>query len=180
MDTILVIDAEASSVGFQTFAVQGEGRLRLHATGMIDGVGTRPRFRVSRANGDVLVNRAYPVGNVRGVSAAFEVVAAWLRDELGMRPLAVGHRLVRGAHDYDRPVLIDLIVMSHLERLADLGPLHQSHGLEPIRSFLASDPALPQVLCFDRAEDHYMVARHTLALLLSEHSRHMPSPDRFS
>ena len=180
MDTILVIDAQPSGVRFETFVVEGEGRLLRHAIGMIDGLGTCPRFRASRANGDVLANRAYPVEGVSDVSAAFAIIATWLRDELGIRPLAVGHRVVRGAAYYDRPVLIDLIVMSHLERLATLEPLHQSHCLEPIRSFLASDPALPQVACFDTAEDHHMIARHTLALLLSERSRHMPSSDRLS
>lgn len=180
MDTVLVIDAEASGVSFQTFMVEGEGSLRWHATGTIDGVSICPRFRVSHASGHVLANRAYPVEDVSDVSAAFEIVAAWLRDELGIRPLAVGHRVVAGAAYYDRPVLIDLIVISHLERLAALGPLHQSHSLEPIRRYLASDPALPQVACFDAFEDHHVIARHTLTLLLSERSRHMPSSDRFS
>src|SRR5207244_4671620 len=32
-----------------------------------------------------------------------------------------------------------------------LAPLHQPHNLGPIRSLLASFPALPQVVCFDTA-----------------------------
>ena len=180
MDTILVIDAEASGVSFQTFAVEGEGRLRRHATGTIGGLGTCAHFRVDRANGDVLANRVYPVEDVSDVAAAFEIVAAWLRNELGIRPLAVGHRIVQTSHDYDRPLLIDSVVMSHLERLATLGLLHQSNSIEPIRQFMASDPALPQVACFAMADDHNMIARHALALLLSQPSDQMPPSDQSS
>jgi acetate kinase len=65
--------------------------------------------------------------------------------------MAVGHRVVHGGPDYDRPVLIDHGVVSRLERLVALAPLHQPHNLAPIRSLLANYPALPQVACFDTA-----------------------------
>src|SRR3977135_2677764 len=66
-------------------------------------------------------------------------------------PIAVGHRVVHGGPDYDRPVLIDHGVVARLERFVALAPLHQPHNLAPIRSLLANFPALPQVACFDTA-----------------------------
>jgi acetate kinase len=65
--------------------------------------------------------------------------------------MAVGHRVVHGGPDYDRPVLIDHGVVARLERFVALAPLHQPHNLAPIRSLLANFPALPQVACFDTA-----------------------------
>lgn len=65
--------------------------------------------------------------------------------------MAVGHRVVHGGPDYDRPVLIDHGVVARLERFVALAPLHQPHNLAPIRSLLANFPTLPQVACFDTA-----------------------------
>ena len=65
--------------------------------------------------------------------------------------MAVGHRVVHGGPDYDRPVLIDHGVVARLERFIALAPLHQPHNLAPIRSLLTNFPTLPQVACFDTA-----------------------------
>jgi acetate kinase len=151
MDTILVVNAGSSSVKFQVFAVDGEGRLQRQLRGQMDGIGSRPRLRATGAKGDTLADRAYPIEAVADVSAALMVAGAWLRDELRITPMAVGHRVVHGGPDFDRPALIDHGLVSRLERYATLAPLHQPHNLAPIKSLLANFPALPQVACFDTA-----------------------------
>jgi acetate kinase len=151
MDTILVVNAGSSSVKFQVFAVDDNGRLARQIKGQMDGIGSRPRLRASGATGEKLADRAYPIENVQDVPAALQVAADWLRDELRITPLAVGHRVVHGGPDYDRPVLIDHGVVSRLERYSSLAPLHQPHNLAPIRTLLARFPSLPQVACFDTA-----------------------------
>jgi acetate kinase len=151
MDTILVVNAGSSSVKFQVFAVDGDGRLVRQIKGQMDGIGSRPRLRATGASGEKLADRAYPIENVGDVPAALEVAAHWLRDELSITPLAVGHRVVHGGPDHDRPVLIDHGVVTRLERYSALAPLHQPHNLAPIRTLLANSPSLPQVACFDTA-----------------------------
>ena len=151
MDTILVVNAGSSSVKFQIFAIEGEGRLKRQIKGQMDGIGSRPRLRASGANGDPLADRAYPIESVPDIPAALSIAGTWLRDELRISPMAVGHRVVHGGPDYDRPVLIDHGVVSRLERFVALAPLHQPHNLAPIRSLLANFPTLPQVACFDTA-----------------------------
>jgi acetate kinase len=162
MDTILVVNAGSSSVKFQVFAVDGDGRLQRQLKGQMDGIGTRPRLRATGANGDTLADRAYPIEAIADVSTAIMVAGSWLRDELRIMPMAVGHRVVHGGPDYDRPVLIDYGVVARLERYAALAPLHQPHNLAPIKSLLANFPALPQVACFDTAfhRGHSGVADH--------------------
>jgi acetate kinase len=162
MDTILTINAGSSSVKFQVFAVDGEGRLRRQIKGQMDGIGSRPRLRASDAAGEKLAERVYPIENVEDVPAALRVAAEWLRSEYRITPLAVGHRVVHGGPDYDRPVLIDHNVVSQMERYAMLAPLHQPHNLAPIRALLANFPSLPQVACFDTAfhRDHGELADH--------------------
>ena len=162
MDTILVVNAGSSSVKFQVFSVEGEGKLRRLIKGQMDGIGSRPRLRASGADSDPLADRAYPIEAVPDVPAAMGIAGGWLRDELRISPMAVGHRVVHGGPDYDRPVLIDHGVVARLERFVALAPLHQPHNLAPIRSLLANFPALPQVACFDTAfhRTHDAVADH--------------------
>ncbi|MBR1232671.1 acetate/propionate family kinase [Bradyrhizobium sp. AUGA SZCCT0182] len=151
MDTILVVNAGSSSVKFQIFSVEGEGKLKRLIKGQMDGIGSRPRLRASGADSDPLADRAYPIEAVPDVPAAMGIAGGWLRDELRISPMAVGHRVVHGGPDFDRPVLIDHGVVARLERFVALAPLHQPHNLAPIRSLLANFPALPQVACFDTA-----------------------------
>ena len=151
MDTILVVNAGSSSVKFQIFSVEGEGKLRRLIKGQMDGIGSRPRLRASGADSDPLADRAYPIEAVPDVPAAMAIAGGWLRDELRINPVAVGHRVVHGGPDYDRPVAIDHGVVARLERFVSLAPLHQPHNLAPIRSLLANFPGLPQVACFDTA-----------------------------
>ena len=151
MDTILVVNAGSSSVKFQVFSVEGEGTLRRQIKGQIDGIGSRPRLQASGPSVDPIADRAYPLQAVPDVPAAMGIAGAWLRDELRIHPLAVGHRVVHGGPDYERPVLIDHGVVARLERFVSLAPLHQPHNLAPVRSILAGFPALPQVACFDTA-----------------------------
>ncbi|MCJ9699521.1 MULTISPECIES: acetate/propionate family kinase [unclassified Bradyrhizobium] len=165
MDTILVVNAGSSSVKFQVYSVEGEGKLRRQIKGQVDGIGSRPRLRASGANGNPIADRAYPIEAVPDVPAAMGTAGEWLRDELRIHPIAVGHRVVHGGPEYDRPVLIDHGVVARLERFVMLAPLHQPHNLAPIRSILAGFPALPQVACFDTAfhrthgplADHYAI-----------------------
>jgi acetate kinase len=167
MDTILVVNAGSSSVKFQVFAVDGDGRLQRQLKGQMDGIGSRPRLRATGAKGDTLADRAYPIEAVADVSAGLMVAGAWLRDELRITPMAVGHRVVHGGPDYDRPVLVDHGLVARLERYVALAPLHQPYNLAPIKSLLANLPALPQVACFDTAfhrghdgvADHYAIPR---------------------
>jgi acetate kinase len=165
MDTILVVNAGSSSVKFQIFAIEGDGRLRRQIKGQMDGIGSRPRLRATGASDRPMADRAYPIESVPDVPSALAVAGGWLRDEMRIDPIAVGHRVVHGGPDYDRPVLIDHGVVARLERLVPLAPLHQPHNLAPIRSILSNFSTLPQVACFDTAfhrthgplADHYAI-----------------------
>jgi acetate kinase len=162
VDTILVVNAGSSSVKFQVFSVEGESRLLRQIKGQMDGIGSRPRLRASGSNGEPLADRAYPIEAVPDVPTAMAVAGAWLREEHNVNPIAVGHRVVHGGPDYARPVLIDHAVVTRLERLVSLAPLHQPYNLAPIRNLLNKFPAMPQVACFDTAfhRNHDAVADH--------------------
>jgi acetate kinase len=162
MDSILVVNAGSSSVKFEVFTVDGSTKLTRKIKGQIDGIGTRPRLRARRGDGTSLVDREYDFAAISDVPGALHTAGAWLREEQRMPPNAVGHRVVHGGPEYDKPVLINAEVLARLERYVPLAPLHQPHNLAPIRSILALFPDLPQVACFDTAfhRGHSAVADH--------------------
>ena len=150
MDAVLVVNAGSSSVKFQIFAVSGPQQLRRLLKGQVDGIGSRPHLRAQTSDGALLIDR-HCGSDIADVPAAIAVAADWLRETQDVDPVAVGHRVVHGGPDYDRPVLIDQNVLAHLERYVPLAPLHQPNNLAPIRSLLALRPGVPQVACFDTA-----------------------------
>ena len=52
---------------------------------------------------------------------------------------------------FTEPTLIDAEVVTKLEQLIPLVPLHQPHNLAAVRGVMQLRPDLPQVACFDTA-----------------------------
>jgi acetate kinase len=171
MDTILVVNAGSSSVKFQVFDADRGKELKRLIKGQMSGMGTRPRLKAEAADGSPLIDQSYPPGEVADVATALAVAGAWLRQTQNLEPVAVGHRVVHGGPQYNRPVVVDRTVLADLERYVSLAPLHQPNNLAPIRSILARSPDLPQVACFDTAfhrghnalADHYAIPERLYA-----------------
>jgi acetate kinase len=131
----------------------------------------RPRLHAEDADKNPLVDKSYAPTEVPDVPAAMLTAGTWLRETQNLAPNAVGHRVVHGGPQYDRPVLIDRDVVVHLEQYAPLAPLHQPNNLAPIRALLSRFPDLPQVACFDTAfhrghgalADHYALPERLYA-----------------
>jgi acetate kinase len=151
MGTILVVNAGSSSVKFQVFAVEDGGTLTRQVRGQVDGIGTHPRLRATGSDRAVLADRAFATATVPDVPTALAAAGSWLREELHIHPVAIGHRVVHGGPDFDAPVRVDADVLHRLERYVPLAPLHQPYNLAPMRSVLARFPDIPQVACFDTA-----------------------------
>lgn len=64
---------------------------------------------------------------------------------------AVGHRVVHGGDRFTAPVRVNGEVLSALEALVPLAPLHQPHNLAEIRAAMILLPGIPQIACFDTA-----------------------------
>ncbi len=159
MQAILVLNAGSSSLKFQIFAVDGD-RLERRVRGQIDGIGVHPRLRASGPDGAALADQAFASADLPDLPAATAELRRWLASLGGFELRAIGHRVVHGGPDYDRPVRIDADVLARLTALAPLAPLHQPHNLAPIRLAAEIDPAMPQVACFDTAF-HRGHAEHT-------------------
>ncbi|HEV7196510.1 MAG TPA: acetate kinase [Pedococcus sp.] len=79
--------------------------------------------------------------------------------------VAVGHRVVHGGSRFHDPVLIDDAVLSQIEALTPLAPLHNPGSLAGIAAARAAFPNTPQVAVFDTAFHHTLPApAHTYAV----------------
>jgi len=72
-------------------------------------------------------------------------------DDLPTGVDAVGHRIVHGGAVFRDPVRIDDEVVSKLEALKPLAPLHQAPALEALAAARAAAPDVPHVAVFDTA-----------------------------
>ena len=162
MDVILVLNAGSSSVKFQVFRIDESVRLERLIKGQMSGVATAPRLHAEDGDGKAIADQSFGPKEVADVGAAIEAVAAWLRKQHGLAPIAVGHRVVHGGPVYAQPIVVDRDALARLEQFAPLAPLHQPHNLAPIRTLLARFPELPQVACFDTGfhRDHGALADH--------------------
>jgi acetate kinase len=148
-DAIVVLNAGSSSIKFSVFRLDAESPA-LVLRGQIEGLYTAARFVAKDPAGATTATRTWDGEGPLGHDGAIRFLLDYLHGELaGYRVRAVGHRVVHGGTDYDRPVRLDSTLVEHLERFIPLAPLHQPHNLAAIRALLVRAPQLPQVACFD-------------------------------
>ncbi|MEV0000716.1 acetate kinase [Micromonospora sp. NPDC050980] len=95
------------------------------------------------------------VGEPGGGPADHESAVREIIDRLDRTGLAgVGHRVVHGGRRFSAPVLIDDAVVSAIEDLVPLAPLHNPANLAGIRVAREALPETPQVAVFDTAFHH--------------------------
>ncbi len=148
MTTLLVVNAGSSSLKFQLFEA-GDGAPKRRIRGQMDGIGVHPRLRATDAAGATLVDAEQ--SRVLDLPTAIAATRAWFQTLGGLDIHAVGHRVVHGGPDFDRPALIDADILARLDALCSLAPLHQPNNLAPIRLVMEIAPEAPQVACFDTA-----------------------------
>lgn len=160
-DYTLVLNAGSSSLKFCIFRRSGTEIWKLEARGQISGIGTSPTITVKDGQGAVLAQSELD-DSISDGKGAIDALASWLRLKYGKaRLVGVGHRVVHGGAQYDRPVLITRDVLVQLYELIPLAPLHQPYNLAAIDRIRERMPHVPQVACFDTSfhQTHPPVAK---------------------
>ena len=152
---VLVLNAGSSSLKYQlvvpeTAAVQAKGTIE----------------RIGEAGSPVADHGAA----MRAMAAELAEAGVDL-DAVGLR--AVGHRVVHGGDRFSDPVIVTEDVMTAIEELEPLAPLHNPAHLEGIRVAIETFPGVPQVVVFDTAFHHAMPAHsYTYAVPRSWREEH--------
>ncbi len=144
----LVLNAGSSSLKFAIY--EGCARPELLASGSLSQIGATPQFSLRSISAPEQIRAAVP-GPVDLPTAANLVFDKL--DRLGLLAdiAAVGHRIVHGGAEFDRPVRLDGNVLGELERLVPLAPLHQPHNLDIVRLAATRLPQAIAIGCFDTA-----------------------------
>lgn len=152
-DVLVVPDSSSVKFGVYALPASRDGELARLVHGQIEGIGVAPRFSAVGADGETLAR-----DDVASAAAPFDHEAAlshileWLMQRLpGQRLAAVGHRVVHGGSLFAEPVRLTASVLSKLEALVPLAPLHRPIGIAGIRALGARLPDVPQIACFDTA-----------------------------
>jgi acetate kinase len=147
---ILVLNSGSSSIKFALFTAAARPLRVLHGT--ISGIGAEPGFSAEDSDGKPLPADLPGGGAALTHATALARLFDWLAAKgSGQILLGAGHRVVHGGDGYAEPVRVAPGVLSALERLKPMAPLHQPHNLAAIRALVKLRPGLPQVACFDTA-----------------------------
>jgi acetate kinase len=132
-DVVLVLNAGSSSIKFTLFDAAGAGPPLLLG-GQIEGLYTSPKFGAVDARGADIGSKSWGEGTQLGHEGALTHLAEFLRTHgQGHHLVAVGHRVVHGGTDYTGAVRVTPQVITALDKLTPLAPLHQPHNLAPLR-----------------------------------------------
>ena len=154
MGPILALNTGSSSLKFALFHA-GEG-MGVALRGEIEDMATAPKLLARDAQGAVIAEQHWPSGAPE-FADILEPLMRLVEAHQGSRRLAgVGHRVVNGGADHVTPARVTPDLLSALEALTPLDPLHMPHSLTPMRTIAAAHPDLPQVACYDTAFHHTM------------------------
>jgi acetate kinase len=147
---ILVLNSGSSSIKFAVYDGSTDEQLPLLGHGQIEGIGADVRLHAVDRHGKTVAAKS--LGRNLDHEQAMAELVAWGRQREAARHItAAGHRVVHGGTRFSAPVEIDDAVLSELEQLIPLAPLHQPHNIAGIRALAALEPDLKQVACFDTA-----------------------------
>ncbi|MFO0815759.1 MAG: acetate/propionate family kinase [Gemmatales bacterium] len=150
-DFALVLNAGSSSLKFCVYRRPKDSQWGLDLRGQIEGIGTAPRLSAKDSQDSKVADQLLP-STVSDGRLALDALAAWLRGRYGKaKLLGVGHRVVHGGAQFTKPTIVSKQVLTDLQKLIPLAPLHQPYNLAAIEAVFERMPDVPQVACFDTA-----------------------------
>ena len=144
---VLVINAGSSSLKYQVMDMDNE---KVITKGLCERIGIDGRH-TNKTDGKKFVEEV----TMKNHSDALKVVMKCLESDVvpeinSLKDIdAVGHRVLHAGEAFKDSVLINDEVMSVLESLIPLGPLHQPANISGIRACEELLPGVPQVAVFD-------------------------------
>ena len=153
--SILVLNAGSSSLKFALFAA--EPSLPVLVRGEISELGSAPHLVAHNDGGSLVADQHWPVGGVASFASVLDALLAVLDAAPGHdRLCAVGHRIVHGGANHIAPERLTPALLSALETLIPLDPIHLPHNLAPVSAVWQARPGIAQIACFDTAFHHTM------------------------
>lgn len=158
---ILSVNAGSSSLKFQLYEMPEE---KVLISGLMERIGIGNSFYTIKINGEKIKKEA----ELNNHEEAFETLVKELEANNVVESLdeikGIGHRIVQGGDYFDRTVVIDKDVLSKIEELSALAPLHNPAAAVGIKAAIDVFPNAIQTAVFDTAfhqtmpEENYLYA----------------------
>ena len=147
---ILVINSGSSSIKFQV--IDG-GSGNMLASGLIERIGLEQGKMKYKCNGGKVEFEKPIPDHETGLAMALEIIVDPERGAIGSLEeiTACGHRVVHGGEKFTSSVVIDDAVLSGLEEVSEMAPLHNPANIMGIRAAMKALPGIPNVAVFDTA-----------------------------
>ncbi|MFV0436105.1 MAG: acetate kinase [Desulfopila sp.] len=152
---VLVINSGSSSIKFQLLDMVDESVL---ASGLVERIGEDEGHVTCElrpgSDGEEVIELTEPVvDHEHGMRLAVELLSDATRGVIRERGDidVIGHRVVHGGEEFQRPTLITDEVIAVVQKTIPLAPLHNPANLDGIRVARELFPAAPQVAVFDTA-----------------------------
>ncbi len=137
------------------FEIRPDGILGRVAAGKLTGIGSAPHFFAYGLKGKLVAEHRWPRNEVWTHEDFLSVILDYAEHAVGRDTLAVvGHRVAHGGGTHIRPEPVSESLLSALEALVPLAPMHQPHSLAPLRALAKLRPNLMQIACYDTAFHH--------------------------
>ena len=147
---VLVLNCGSSSIKFQLMNMNNSEIL---VKGIVEKIGLEAAFLKLESNGDKQKMDMEVPGHTEGIEKILDILVSKEHGVLKSHEEidAVGHRVAHGGERFSQSVLITDDVISEIEGVSDLAPLHNPNNLKGIRAIQKLLPKAPQVAVFDTA-----------------------------
>ncbi len=143
---IMAVNAGSSSLKFKLYEMPSE---KVVTEGVVERIGLEDSYYTIKVNGEK-IKKVLPI---KDHALAVEILLADLIDKKVVTSIneinGVGHRVVQGGSYFTDSALIDDDVISKVEEMASLAPLHNPANLTGIKAFRKVLPNVPHVAVFD-------------------------------
>jgi acetate kinase len=150
---ILVLNSGSSSLKYQLIDSETEDVLAKGLAERIGGVGESGKVTHQTTGCDKVEVDVKMEDHAQAIDHVFELLTSpkcgAVKDVSEIS--AVGHRVLHGGEKFVQPTLVSEEVVLEIERLSDLGPLHNPANAKGIRACMKLMPGTPQVAVFDTA-----------------------------
>ena len=145
---LLAVNSGSSTLKFRLYEMPEE---KVVTKGSFERIGSPDSDYTIRVNEE----KVYVKKEIKTHKDAVDILLTELVEKGIVKSLndikAVGHRIVHGGALYSHSVIITDRVVSELENIKDLAPLHNPAAITGIKAFLEEIPNATMVACFDTA-----------------------------
>lgn len=145
---ILSVNAGSSSLKFQLYEMPEE---KVLISGLMERIGIGNSFYTIKINGEKIKKEK----ELNNHAEAFKVLVEELEANNVVDSLddikGIGHRVVQGGDYFDKTVIIDEDVLSKIDELSSLAPLHNPAAVTGIKAAIEVFPNAVQTAVFDTA-----------------------------